>query len=69
MTDTTQAPAPAQPALTSEERLRAIAGDHKRKAKRAPSPAPVVDGSRQPGDLIDPVRDRSGRDLGRDQPL
>ncbi len=69
MTDTTKAPAPARPALTSEDRLRAIAGDHKRKAKRSTSAAPVVDGSRQPGDLVDPVHDRAGRDLGRDQPL
>jgi hypothetical protein len=69
MSDTTHAPAPVQPALTSEERLRAIAGDHKRKARRSPPSAPVVDGSRQPGDLVDPVHDRSGRDLGRDQPL
>ena len=69
MSDTTQAPAPAQPALTSEERLRAIAGDHKRKAKRGTSPTPVVDGSRTPGDLVDPVHNRAGRDLGRDQPL
>jgi hypothetical protein len=69
MTDTSNPPAPAQPALTSEERLRAIAGDHKRKARRGKTTAPVVDGSRQPGDLVDPVHDRSGRDLGRDQPL
>jgi hypothetical protein len=69
MTDTERDAAPAKPALTSEERLRAIAGDHKRKAKGGSRPAPVVDGSRQAGDLVDPVRDRSGRDLGRDQPL
>lgn len=69
MTDTTNPPAPAQAALTSEERLRAIAGDHKRKARRGTASAPVVDGSRQPGDLVDPVHVRSGRDLGRDQPL
>jgi hypothetical protein len=69
MSDTTQTPAPAQPALTSEERLRAIAGDHKRKARRGTSPAKVVDGSREPGDLVDPVHNRAGRDLGRDQPL
>jgi hypothetical protein len=69
VSDPTQAPAEGQRALTSEERLRAIAGDHKRKAKRGTAPAPVVDGSRQPGDLVDPVRDGSGRDRGRDQPL
>ena len=69
MTDTGRDPAPATPALTSEERLRAIAGDHKRKAKRGTPPATVVDGSREPGDLVDPVHNRAGRDLGRDQPL
>jgi hypothetical protein len=69
MSDTTHAPAPADAALSSEERLRAIAGDHKRKAKRGTSAAPVVDGSRQPGDLVDPVHNRAGRDRGRDQPL
>jgi hypothetical protein len=69
MSDTTQAPAPAESALTSEERLRAIAGDHKRKAKPGTKPAAVVDGSRQPGDLVDPVHNRSGGDQGRDQPL
>lgn len=69
MSDSTTAPAPAQPALSSEERLRAIAGDHKRKAKPGSKPAAVVDGSREAGDLVDPVRDGSGRDRGRDKPL
>jgi hypothetical protein len=69
MTDPERDPASAPPALTSEERLRAIAGDHKRKAKPGTSPAPVIDGSRQPGDLVDPVHHRSGPDRGRDQPL
>jgi hypothetical protein len=69
MSDTTQDPAQTERALTSEERLRAIAGDHKRKTGHGKAPAPVVDGSRQPGDLVDPVRDGSGRDRGRDQPL
>ena len=69
MSDPTHAPAPAPPALTSEERLRAIASDHKRKAKRGTPPAAVVDGTREPGDLVDPVHNRAGRDLGRDQPL
>jgi hypothetical protein len=69
MSDFTSAPAPVQPALSSEERLRAIAGDHKRKAKPGAKPTAVVDGSRQVGDLVDPVHDGSGRDRGRDKPL
>jgi len=70
MTDTTSdAATPAQPALTSEERLRALTGDRKRKAKPGSRPAATVDGSRRPGDLVDVVRERSDRDWGRDQPI
>jgi hypothetical protein len=69
MTDTTRDVNPTQPALTSEERLRAIAGDRKRKAKPGQQAPATVDGSRQQGDLVDPVRDGSGRDRGRDKPL
>jgi uncharacterized protein YjbJ (UPF0337 family) len=55
----------AQP--TSEERLRALTGDRKRKVhgKAKPAPGPATT---RPGDLVDAVRERS-RDTGRDQPL
>ena len=69
MPDTKPDSAPASTPLTSEERLRALAGDRKRKAKPGTRPAATVDGSRQPGDLVDVVRERSGRDWGRDQPI
>ena len=69
MPDTKPDSAPASTPLTSEERLRALAGDRKRKAKPGTRPAATVDGSRQPGDLVDVVRERSGRDWGCDQPI
>ena len=51
---------------TSEERLRAIASDRRRKARKGDLAAPV-DPTRRPGDTVDAVRERS-RDTGRDQP-
>jgi len=51
---------------TSEERLRALTSDRRRKVRKG-APLPV-DPQRRPGDTVDAVRERS-RDTGRDQPL
>ena len=53
---------------TQEERLRALTSDRKRKARGASAPAtgPVTT---RPGDLVDAVRERSGMDRGKDQPV
>jgi hypothetical protein len=53
--------------LTSEQRLRALTGDRKRKAKGKPKPA-AGDAQHHPGDIVDAVRERS-KDQGRDTPL
>jgi hypothetical protein len=67
MTDepTEAAPAPASP--TSEERLRALTSDRKRKAQGKAKPVPG-DAAHRPGDIVDAVRERS-KDPGRDTPL
>lgn len=59
--DATEAP------LTSEQRLRALTGDRKPKTKGKPKPA-VGDAQHHPGDIVDPVHERS-KDQGRDTPL
>ncbi len=51
---------------TSEERLRALTNDRKRKVRGKAKPPAGID--TRPGDLVDAVRERS-RDTGRDQPL
>jgi len=56
----------AQP--TSEERLRALTSDRKRKTKGKATPAAGPTTTR-PGDLVDAVRERSSMDRGKDQPL
>jgi hypothetical protein len=56
---------PAPP--TSEERLRALTSDRKRKAKGKAKPV-SGDAAHRPGDIVDAVRERS-RDSGRDTPL
>lgn len=58
---------PAAP-LTSEQRLRALAGDRKRKIRPGSRPA-SGEAVRRPGDIVDAVRERSNRDLGRDTPF
>lgn len=53
--------------LTQEQRLRALTSDRKRKVrggKTGSGPATT-----RPGDLVDAVRERSGMDRGKDQPL
>jgi hypothetical protein len=67
MTDEQTEGAQAAP-LTSEERLRALAGDRKRKTKRTAGPA-TGDPRHRPGDVVDAVRERTHRDSGKDQPL
>lgn len=62
----TEGDAPKAPA-TNEERLRALTSDRKRKARGKVAPGPG-DAQRRPGDLVDAVRERSSRDLGRDTP-
>lgn len=52
---------------TNEERLRALTGDRKRKARGKGGRVPG-DAQRHPGDIVDAVRERSKRDLGRDAP-
>jgi hypothetical protein len=61
--DAGEQPAP----LTQEERLRALTSDRKRKVrggKTGSGPSTT-----RPGDLVDAVRERSGMDRGKDQPL
>ena len=53
--------------LTSEQRLRALTGDRKRKTKGKTKTA-TPDTRHHPGDLVDAVRERS-KDAGRDTPL
>ena len=53
--------------LTSEQRLRALTGDRKRKTKGKAKKA-AADAQHHPGDLVDAVRERS-KDAGRDTPL
>ena len=66
MTDQdTEAEAPVP--ITSEERLRALTSDRKRKAKGQAKSVPG-DAAHRPGDLVDAVRERS-KDSGRDTPL
>jgi hypothetical protein len=67
MTDeSTESPAGGtQP--TSEERLRALTSDRKRKSRGKGKPG-SVDPQHHPGDVVDAVRERS-RDTGRDRPL
>jgi hypothetical protein len=55
------------PPLTSEQRLRALTNDRKRKVRGKAKPAPGP-ATTHPGDLVDAVRER-GRDTGRDQPI
>ena len=57
----------AAPPPTSEERLRALTNDRKRKAKGKTKPVPG-DAAHRPGDIVDAVRERS-KDAGRDTPL
>jgi len=52
---------------TNEERLRALTNDRKPKARRTAGSKPANAG-RHPGDLVDAVRERSNRDMGRDTP-
>lgn len=52
---------------TQEERLRALTSDRKRKARGGKTPAGPA--TTRPGDLVDAVRERSGMDRGKDQPL
>jgi hypothetical protein len=61
--------APTAAPLTSEQRLRALAGDRKRKARKGSRPAAGTDTALRPGDIVDAVRERNDRDRGRDQPL
>jgi hypothetical protein len=62
-TDSTAASAP----MTNEERLRALTSDRKPKARRGAKPA-TSDTQHHPGDIVDAVRERTNRDLGRDTP-
>lgn len=57
---------PDEPRLTSEERLRALTSDRRRKVRKG-TPLPV-DPQRHPGDTVDAVRERS-KDTGKDRPL
>jgi len=52
--------------LTQEERLRALTSDRKRKVRGKTGTGPATT---RPGDLVDAVRERSGMDRGKDQPL
>ncbi len=69
---TSAAEAPSTPTgeapLTSEERLRALTSDRKRKSRGKGAPAPV-DAQHRPGDVVDAVRERSNMDPGRDTPF
>ena len=67
MTDEPTEPAATPAPLTSEERLRALTSDRKRKTKGKAKPVPG-DAAHRPGDLVDPVRERS-KDSGRDTPF
>lgn len=58
--------APKAP-LTNEERLRALTSDRKRKVRGKAAPVPG-DAQHRPGDIVDAVRERTNRDLGRDTP-
>lgn len=68
MTDEPTEDAEAKAPLTNEERLRALTGDRKRKARGKSAPRPG-DGLRRPGDIVDAVRERSNMDTGRDTPF
>jgi len=57
----------AETPLTSEERLRALTNDRKRKTKGTAKLAPV-DAQHHPGDVVDAVRERS-KDAGKDSPF
>ena len=59
--------AAAKPPATTEERLRALTSDRKRKVRGSVASVPG-DAQRRPGDIVDAVRERSNRDLGRDTP-
>jgi len=66
----TEAPEPAEATLTSEERLRLLTNDRKRKTRPGSSSGKHVHvPATKPGDLVDAVRERSNLDLGRDTPL
>jgi uncharacterized protein YjbJ (UPF0337 family) len=51
----------------NEERLRALTSDRKAKA-RGKAPPNAGDAQHRPGDIVDAVRERTKRDLGRDTP-
>lgn len=53
--------------LTSEQRLRALTGDRKRKTK-GKAKATAGDSQHHQGDIVDAVRERT-KDQGRDTPL
>jgi len=70
MTDTAKEPAPVEASLSSEERLRLLTNDRKRKTRPGSSSGKHVHvPTTTPGDLVDAVRERSKLDLGRDTPL
>lgn len=67
MNDEPTEPAAAKAPATNEERLRALTSDRKRKVRGRVAPVPG-DAQRRPGDIVDAVRERTNRDLGRDVP-
>jgi hypothetical protein len=67
MTDEHNEAAATPASLTSEERLRALTNDRKRKSQGKAKPV-AGDAAHRPGDIVDAVRERS-KDSGRDTPL
>jgi hypothetical protein len=61
MSDEQSGDAPGEVPQTSEQRLRALAGDRKRKVRGKAKPV-QDDAQRRPGDVVDAVRERTGRD-------
>ena len=61
----TEEPAPEPATLTSEQRLRALVGDHQPKRRGGTrASADAGDPARRPGDVVDAVRERTHKDLG-----
>lgn len=61
MSDEQSGDAPGEVPQTSEQRLRALTGDRKRKA-RGKGKSAQDDAQHRPGDTVDAVRERTGRD-------
>jgi hypothetical protein len=68
MTEEPTEGAPVAAPLTSEERLRALTSDRKRKSKGKAKSA-AGDTQLRPGDIVDAVRERTNMDPGRDTPF